>query len=330
VSGFPTFEPGKRRAILTDPEPERNFRFEAEKRKWPFGGLCGFRQWPRVASCLSLQGARLCGFAKRGALAWSVIMLTPALCAAQPLVMLVQPPVWAEEAKRFDARPFAEHLSRALGRSVVVRRSDDVLSHWRAVRSGRGFDMAFDEAPFTAWRISHRGFTVLAQVVQERRFAIVVRPRTLITSPSDLGARRVAVPPPPSLAALRLLNLFPDPVQAPVLVPVVARERALRALSTGQVSAIVLPIDAIAASPDLQIALETDASPGRAFSVSTSISSTQRRALLGLFARLATSAAGLRVFSQLAVERLQPVSNSVYEDAERLLKGTWGYKKDSN
>lgn len=260
---------------------------------------------------------------------WAITMLAPMLCVAQPrvlpLVLLVQPPVWAEEGKRFDARPFAEHLSGALGRTVVVQRSDDVLSHWRAVRSGRGFDMAFDEAPFTAWRVSRRGFTVLAQVAQEARFAIVVRPRTLITSPSDLSARRVAVPPPPSLAALRLLKLFADPVQAPVLVPVVAREQALRALSSGQVNAVVLPVDVIAAFPDLQIALETDASPGRAFSVSGSISSSQRRALLDLFARLATSAAGLRVFSQLAVERLQPASNSVYEDAEQLLKGTWGY-----
>lgn len=330
MRGRLTFEPGKRRAILTDPAPERNFRCAARKRAWLSGSLRGWpgRSW--TGSCLSPQCAQLCGFVRRSVLIWGIALLMSTPSRAQPLVLLVQPPVWAEEDKHFDPRPFAGHLASALGRTVIVRRSDDVLSHWRAVRSGRDFDMAFDEAPFTAWRVSRSGFTVLAQVPEEKRFAIVVRPRTLITSPSDLGARRVAVPAPPSLVALRLLDLFPDPVQTPVLVPIAGREQALRALSSGQVSAIVLPVDAIVASADLQIALETDTSPGRAFSVSASISSSQRRALLELFSRLATSTAGLRAFSQLSINRLRPVSDSAYEDAEALLKGTWGYNAEAN
>ena len=256
-----------------------------------------------------------------------VLILLAGACrvSAQALVFLVQAPVWAQSDVLFDAQPFAERLSATLGAPVVVRRSEDVLSHWRTVRDGRGFDLVFDEAHFTAYRVSHHGFTVLAQAEQEVRFAIVVRPRTLITAPSDLSARKVASPAPPALAALRLLRLFPDSMHAPVLVPATSPQQALLALSMGEVSAAILPTTAAEMLSGVQIALETDASPGRAFSVSASISAVQRRKLLELFRELTASAPGRAVLSGLAASRLQAVSSGVYEDAEQLLKGTWGY-----
>jgi hypothetical protein len=47
--------------------------------------------------------------------------------------------------------------------------------------------------------------------------------------------------------------------------------------------------------------------------------------LLNLFRELGASAQGRRVFAGFGVTRLEPVANSVYEDSEQLLKGTWGY-----
>ena len=244
---------------------------------------------------------------------------------AQPLVFLVQAPPWASPAQRFDARPLARQMSRTLGREVQVRRSEDALSHWRAVRSAGDFDLVFDEAHFTAYRVSHHAFQVLAQAASETRFAVVVRARTLVNAPSDLSARKIATPAPPALAALHLLNLFPNPARAPVLVAMPGRAQALRALLAGEVSAVVLPVSEVQSLHSSQIALETNASPGRGFSVSAAISSLQQRKLLVLFAELNTSAHGRGVLAQLAETGLLPASNAAYEDAEQLLKGTWGY-----
>lgn len=259
--------------------------------------------------------------------AWLGLCCAAKGASAQPLVFLVQSPSWREKLQRFDVQPFAQHLSRALGQPVVVRRSEDVLSHWRSVRNSRGFDLALDQAQFTAYRLSHHGFAVVAREQAEARFAIVVRPRTLITSPTDLSARKVATPAPPALAALRLLNLFPDSVRAPVLSIVESHGQALRALSTGKVAAAVLPMNVAEAVDGVQIALETDASPGRALSVSAAISATQRRKLRDLLRWLNTSETGRVVLSKLAISRFEPVSGLVYEDSEQLLKGTWGYSK---
>jgi len=302
---------------LTDKAPERNFIRTTRKRCFLRGPLPGILCSSRRQRTSRSRWAR--------ALALTLMLGVCGRSPAQSLVLLVQSPVWAQPAGRFDARPFARQLSIALGQRVVVRRSEDVLSHWRAVRSGRGFELAFDEAHFTAYRVSHHGFTVLAQAESDVRFAIVVRPRTLITAPSDLSARKVAAPAPPALAALRLLNLFPDIVHAPRLVMVAGQEQALLALSAGEVDAAILPMEAAESLPGLQIALETDATPGRAFSVSAAISPRQRRELLNAFRELGASAQGRRVFAGFGVTRLEPVANSVYEDSEQLLKGTWGY-----
>ena len=307
----------KKAAILTDTAPERNFTDTGAKRRllpWPWPRFLCLGRSRRTRSCSRLH-------------VWTLTLLlaVPVGLVAEPLVLLVQPPVWAQQSLHFDAQPFAQRLSVTLGRQVRVRYSEDVLSHWRAVRSGRGFDLVIDEAHFTAYRISHHGFTALAQARSEVRYAVVVRPRTLITAPSDLSAHRVAAPAPPSLAALRLLNLFADKVHAPVLVTIVRQEDALLALSAGEVSAAVLPMEVAEALNDVQIALETDATPGRAFSVSRAISSAQRRELLDLFRQLSAHARGRRILSGLALSRLDPVPSGVYEDAEQLLKGTWGY-----
>ena len=146
-----------------------------------------------------------------------------------------------------------------------------------------------------------------------------------LTAPSDLSAQKVAAPAPPALAALRLLHLFPAPLRAPVLVATAGREQALRALSTGTVSAAILPVLAAQSLRGMQIALETDASPGRAFSVSRSISATQKLKLLAAFRDLGSSAQGRRVLSCLDVSHLRPATSDVYEGSEQLLKGTWGY-----
>jgi len=66
------------------------------------------------------------------------LVLVPVPAIAQPLVLLVQPPVWADQAARFDAQPFAWHLSRVLGRTVAVQREPAGESYRSVTTAGRG------------------------------------------------------------------------------------------------------------------------------------------------------------------------------------------------
>ena len=281
--------PGKRPAILTHGRRERNL------------SACGV-----LAICAWLAAS------------------VPVL-AAEPLQLLVQPPPWHGGERVFDPAALGELLARAVGAPVRVRTSDDALSHWHAVRSPDGYQMAFDEAHFTAYRVRRHGFRVIARAAGDVRFALIVRPGTPITSPSDLVARRIAVAAPPALAPLRLLELFPGAVQVPRLLALPSRDAALAALAAGQVAGALLPLDDATPLDTARVALVTDASPGRGFSVAAGVGVTVRTALLRALTGAHGSAPGRRALARVAIDAMEAASDAAYEDSDRLLRGTWGY-----
>ena len=246
---------------------------------------------------------------------------------AEGLVLVVQPPAWALPGPAPDAAPLAALIARATGRPVTVEQAPDTLSHWRALRAAQGGRrMALEEAHFAAWRIRRRGFVALARDAAEARFAVVVRPGTPITAPSDLSARPVAVPAPPALAALRLLELYPAPGQEPSLVPARGREVALDALAGGRVDAVVLALGARESVADASVALVTDASPGRGLTVSPGLAAELGTVIQRVLTGAGASAQGRAALAALGLEAVVPASDGVFEDSERLLRGTWGYR----
>ena len=268
-----------------------------------------------------MRGVRVCC-----AFVLCLSLTAPGLVVARDsLVLLVQPPAWREAGRVFDPAPLAALLAGALGQPVRVRLSDDTLSHWHAVREPDGYQLAFDEAHFAAYRVSRHGFQVLARAAGEVRFALVASATTLIAAPSDLVARRVAVPAPPALAALRLLELFPDAVQVPELITLPSREAALAALTSGLVAGAVLALDGGYTPDAARIALFTDASPGRALSIARALDEATRTALLRMLIDAHRSRAGRRALAGVWVQSMEPASDVLYEDSERLLRGTWGY-----
>ena len=247
---------------------------------------------------------------------------------AQPLVLLVQPPPWGENGAVSDPGPFAALIAEVLGVSVRVRVSDDTLSHWQTVRGAPDYDLAFDEAHFAGYRIRRHGFSVIVRDAADVRFALMVRPRTPVTSPADLVARQVAVPEPPSLGVVRLLALFPGAARGPRLAVMPTREAALAALLRGEVTGALVALDDSTPAGDVgaQVGLVTDASPGRALSAGPTVSASTRSTLAAALAGAGTSARGRRALSGVGAASLEWASDAIYEGSGRLLRGTWGYQ----
>jgi len=245
---------------------------------------------------------------------------------ADALVLLVQPPTWAGETAALEPGPFAALLAAALGVAVQPRVSDDTLSHWQTVRGTVDYQLAFDEAHFADYRIRRHGFTAIVRSAADARFAVVVRPRTGVTAPTDLVARAVAVPEPPSLAVARLLALFPQPVRAPRLVVLPTREAALDALARGDVAAALLAMNDDGEVAGGEVALVTDVSPGRALTVASSVAAPARRALLEALVGAAQTSEGRRALAGMRLGALAQASDEQFEGNERLLRGTWGYR----
>ncbi len=241
------------------------------------------------------------------------------------LRLLVQPRGWQPPGADPGAGLLAEYLSKATGIAIAASQSADSLSHWRSVRGESTSELVLDEAQFTDFLIQQRHYTVLAQSAQVMRFTLVVRPGTVFTDPADLSARRIAVPAPPSLAALRLLELFPRPAHVPAMVRFQQVPQALRALRNGQVQGALLPMIDGQDYPNVQLTLVTDASPGLGFSASPGVTQEQRRGLARALLKAHRSENGQRALTALAIPAFELSSASAYEGSSGLLRGTWGY-----
>lgn len=262
-------------------------------------------------------------------MAIAVLVLPPErACHARSGAMrlLVQHGDLAPVRDRATAVRLADWLEQRLGRAVELDVSADALSHWLSVRNGSDHHVVFEEAHFLDYRVSRHDYRVIARSAGDARFAVVVAPGTLVSGLADLQARRMAVPSPPGLAALRVHQLFPDAGLAPVLVVPPRGQNVVTWVSEGRVAAAVIALGIEPPPEPVRAVIITDALPGPGVAVRPGLDAGTERALLRALIALGDAPGDADVLDGLRHGGFQPASDSVYEGASALLRGTWGYR----
>ena len=237
--------------------------------------------------------------------------------------MALQLRVQGSLASTDSVQLLADAMSQLSGFPIVATRSTSDLAHWRALASGEVVSAVLEEAQFIDYRVRERGFTAVARARRDARFAVVVAPHTLVSSLTDLRTRRLAVRAPPSLAALRIHELFPDPLLAPVLVTLPAGVDGASWVVSGRVDAAMLTLEEGEAARGARIVLVTDALPGAGLALAPGVDAARRLALIRALTGLARTASGRRALQALDVEAFDPATDEAFEGAARLLRGTW-------
>ena len=253
-------------------------------------------------------------------LAWCV----PAAVQADELTLVVQSQAHGRDTRAaFTA--LAEYLSDASGHRLVLEVPDSALAHWQAMGRGEGYDLVLDEGHFTDYRVSRLDYQVLAKVAGASGLSVVTGPATVFVEPDELHGEPVASPPPPSLAALRLVERFPDPIRAPILVEVDTYDEGIRRLVSGEVAAAVIPSRMLRKHPQLNVVLSTEQEPGMALSAAPTVPAEVREVVRRAFLAAADIDAGRRALARAGIAGFEPASEDLYEGQARLLRGTWGY-----
>ena len=225
----------------------------------------------------------------------------------------------------------AERMTEVLGEPVRLVMTEHVLEHWEQVRDGGG-DVVLDEAHFADYRVQKFGFRIIAKRSGRYAFCVVVRAGARVLEPEDLWARTVASRPAPSLLAVKLLELFPDPARAPRLVSVRSDDEAIRQVLDGRVGAAMVPVELAAAHPNLEVVLATEELPRMALSLSPEVDDAMANALsallLGTEPRRSRHTPGPVPALPAAVPPapgFEAADDQLYAGYARLLRGTWGY-----
>ena len=145
----------------------------------------------------------------------------------------------AELEKSFG--PLVQKLSDMTGTPIELEVFPNYLAFWQATRTGSAFDIALDAAPTTDYRVERQQWHVIAKMSGTVTQSLVTGPDDPVLDPSELINKKIAVQPSPSVSALTLYQLFPNPVQQPRLVFVDSNRAAADAVKAGKAGSCAYP-----------------------------------------------------------------------------------------
>ena len=243
---------------------------------------------------------------------------------AEQLDLIVFTGQSAEET-RSAYTPIAAHLARDSGHRIRLVVPTNVLDHWTRMHDAEAAHLILDDGHFTDYRVKRLGYRVLVKTAGLVGFSVVTGPETVLIEPDELNGRRIACPPPPSLAALSLNALFPDAVRAPVLVEADSYRHGVRRMIEGEATAAVIRSSMVREYPELNVVISTEAVPGMALSAAPGVPAEIRAALRRAAIDAGRLASGRIALVRAGITAFEPASEALYDGYARLLRGTWGY-----
>lgn len=222
-------------------------------------------------------------------------------------------------------QPLANYLSRHTGIKVKVVVSENFQAYWNTLLRNDQHDLALDAAHFAGYRILKLGYRPLAKINDTVGFSMVTNEEVLLFDVSELIGKSVAAVPSPSLAGVRLAELFNNPMRQPQIVPTTNFPEALAKVSNKQAIAALVPTSLVSGNASVNTVMTTETSPHSAFTVSSRVDAeTSRKIQLALLQADKTEK-GKKMLEAIRVSGFEAVTRDSYVKSARLLESVWGY-----
>jgi hypothetical protein len=235
-------------------------------------------------------------------------------------------PILPQAELRSSYQPLADYLSKATGQTITLSTHRTFITYWNDMRKkDKGFDLVLDAAHFTDYRVKKFGYIVLAKLPDTTSFSIVTKDDRFFLDPDELISKRIATLPSPSLGAIRLEELFPNPMRIPNYIWELNSEVAIESVLSGKNDAAIVPTRLASSYEGLNIVLETTPVPHMGFSASPDVPAEIVEKIREALVNANTTADGKEMLSQLKLDRFEPADNETYDGYANLLKATYGY-----
>lgn len=232
----------------------------------------------------------------------------------------VQPNLDPDATERAYA-PLAKYLSDQTGHDIQLVTSRDFYSFWTCVQRG-DYDITLGASHFTGYQIKRLHKRVIARFPDTLSFSLVTTGDTPVTTADGLVGKPVAVAGPPSMGALRLERMFPNPMREPRLVAVNDAGEAMRKVLSGDAAAAVVPTPMLADHPDLRTVMTTEATPDMAFSVDESMPPEVIAMLRDALLSMRFTPRGQELLATLRLPEIASASPDTYLPYASLLEST--------
>lgn len=259
----------------------------------------------------------------------ALALVIDAHAAEQDYLLLAIQPVLSEDQTKRSFAPLAEYIAKATGKKCRIYTRPNFMAYWDTMRRGGEYNLAFDAAHFTDYRIAKLGYTVLAKIPDTVSYSLIVLDSNPTFDPAELVGKRIATLGTPSIGAARLNAMFPNPVRQPITVEVENAEMGMQLLLSAKVDAAILPTPIVsqrmAQGGGISVVMTTEAIPHIALSAAPSVSVATREQIRRALLDATKTEDGREMLRKIGFERFDPATASIYAGQSNILKQYWGF-----
>jgi len=238
-------------------------------------------------------------------------------------------PLLGESETRAQFQPLCTYLTATTQHPCRIVAQPNFLAYWEAMRRNQSYNLLFDDAHFTDYRVQKMKYTVLAKLPYTVTYSLAVPRNVKIHDPARLVGRRIATLGIPSMGAALLNGLFPQASKQPIPVEVDHADEAFSLLREGKVESVILPTQLIRQEmlrgANLRVLLSTAPIPHMGLSASPDLPPAVRDQIRSALLNAQKSEAGRSMLAEIGAERFDPANATVYKGHGRILQQYWGY-----
>ena len=236
------------------------------------------------------------------------------------------PPFLPKDQLEKSYQPLVEYLSKKTDESITLSSAPNFPSYWQRMNNGDHYDMLFGPAHLVDYQIKFLGYELLAKLRGNLSFTLISSGNHLIFEPSELTGKTVAVLPMPSMGAVQLDQLFPNPVRYPAIVEVSDANQAIERVLQGRAVGAYIPSPMVGGAGDVNTIYSTEPFPHFGFTVKQSLPGALKASLKQALLDSGDTNASQAMLNQANIPGFESASPATYRGYHRLLKSMWGYK----
>jgi len=263
-------------------------------------------------------------------LLFSFMFVGNAVAAKSKALFFGTPPTQSYEVTKKNYQPLADYLSKKIGTKIIVKPAKTFHEYTRQMKKGY-YDIILDGPHFIKYRIEKMEHVVLVKQPGKLKFAIIVNSKSKIKNYKELMNQRVCAPATPHLGTLTFLDLYPNPVRQPLLIPVQSFKHAIACIKSGKSIAAVVRdkfwFKKVKNKKDLKVLYITkNDMPARGLSVNkvTVKYATQKKIILALTSGKAKKIIK-KALSTIGGTKFVKAKQAEYANLNELLSMVWGF-----
>lgn len=233
-------------------------------------------------------------------------------------------PILPPQQTRKAFQPLADYLSKATGQKIKLITALNFLTYWETMKKGEKYDLILDAAHFTDYRIKRMDYTVLAKIPDTVSYTLVTNEETLVIEPDELIGKTVATTGSPSMGAVRLMQMFPNPLRQPVALEVNNSMDAIQLVLKGKAVGAIVPSPLVGNFP-LNTVVTTEPTPHIALSAAPTVPKEVQDAIRKALLEADKTGAGKAMLQAINFPRFEPATAERYDGYAKHLQGVWGY-----